>query len=164
MKRNLTGRKTTAAAYRLVALFLVLALVVSHPVPARDLHYCSSVGKLMDLGRSCSGQVESCCLVKLSGCCRDSIGSSGKSFSGAAIESPGCSDCCQEFSLAEMEPPVATYKSAVEDFQAVLRELASCAGVCLFSAVPAPFSSRSIGPADLPSGLPIYLLSCRFLI
>jgi hypothetical protein len=164
MKRNLTSRKTTAAAYRLVALFLVIALVVSHPVPARDLHYCSSVGKLMDPGRDCSSQAESCCSVERPECCRDSVVSPGNPLSGAAIASPLCSDCCREFSLAEMDPPVGTFKSDVEGIQTAPQKPAAGTGTYTVSAVCALALSRRVGSPDLPPGLPIYLLSCRFLI
>ena len=164
MKQSLSSRKSFAAAYRLVAVFLVLALVVSHPVPARDLHYCSFAGKLMDPGRDCSAQGESCCSVERPECCRGSVPSFGNPLSGPAIASPGCSDCCIEYSLAKMDPPVATFKSAVEGVQPAPQEVAMEACFYPVSAAHALSVSRRVGPTELPPGLPIYLASCRFLI
>ena len=165
MKRSSSDRKTFQAASRQVALLLVTALILSHPVPARDLHYCSFAGKLMDPGRDCSAQVESCCSVERPECCRGSVPSFGNPLSGTAIASPGCSDCCREYSLAKMDPPVATFKSAVEGVQTAPREAVREAGFYPVSAVHELSVSRRVGPTELPPpGLPIYLASCRFLI
>ena len=118
----------------------------------------------MDPGLDCSSQVQSCCSVQRSECCRDSVGISGASLSGPAIASSGCSDCCREYSLAEMDPPIALFELSLEGSQTALEELTRGAGVCPVSVVRAPSVLRRVAPAERPSGLPIYLLSCCFLI
>ncbi len=164
MKQSSSDRKTFQAAYRLVALLLVTALMLSHPVPARDLHYCSFAGELMSPGRACSALAGSCCAVQPPDCCRKSAEKTGSPSSCPAIASPGCSDCCREYSLAEINPLIAEFTAAAEDIEVALRDLPAGAVVRMASTAREICSSRSIGPSDLPSGLPIYLLSCRFLI
>ena len=164
MKRSSSNRKTFQAAYRLVALLLVTALMLSHPVPARDLHYCSFAGELMSPGRDCSALAGSCCAVHPPDCCRKAAEKTGSSSSCPAIASPGCSGCCREYSLAEIDPLIAVFTSAAEDMDAVRYDLPAGAVVRMASTVREIFSSRIIGPPNFPPGLPIYLLSCRFLI
>ncbi len=164
MKRSSSDRKTFQAAYRLVALLLVTALMLSHPVPARELHYCSFAGELMSPGRACSALAGSCCAVQPPDCCRKSAEKTGSPSSCPAIASPGCSDCCREYRLAEINPLIAEFTVAAEDLEVALRGLPAGPVARMASTAREIFSSRSIGPSDLPSGLPIYLLSCRFLI
>ena len=168
MKRSSSDRKTFQAAYRLVALLLVTALMLSHPVPARELHYCSFAGELMSSGRDCSALAGSCCVVHPPDCCRKAAEKTGSPSSCPAIASPGCSGCCREYSLAEIEPLIAVFTSAAKDIEMALRELPAGAVVRMVSTTREIFSPRNIAPADLsadlPFGLPIYLLSCRFLI
>jgi hypothetical protein len=169
MKGVSASRFFFAAGERAIAVVLIAALILAHPVPARDLHFCSKAGELVSQGHVClnSSASSACCVgqptPKLSFCCTAAAEKKGKSANGPSIASPPCAGCCREYSLAGIVILAAFTPSSTGDVETTLRDL-SYGPVELF-ALPAPSaSSRSTAPFDLPSARGIYLRVCRLLI
>jgi len=167
MSRVISNGDSFTAGRRLSSVFLALALLLSHPVAARDLHYCSHTGEFMEQGRGCSSDSGFCCAVKSvsrsASCCQGSEEKRENPVSGLVVVSPGCSDCCQEYRLAGFAPPVAAASSSAADIEITLGDLSAGFVESRLSLVRATLPRR-IGPTDRPTDLPIYLLTCRFLI
>ena len=157
----------TVDSHRLISVFLVTALLLAHPVPARNLHYCSSTGELVEMGRGCRSSAGACCAgepaVSSPSCCSGSAEKEEGPGCGPFFASPPCSSCCRQYTLAGIEPLVAASALSMADIEIALRDLS--VGPVEYRAFPLrATSSWRGGPAELPPTLPIYLLACRFLI
>ena len=169
MKAVSASRISFTAGERTIAVVLVVALILAHPVPARDLHFCSQAGELVRQGHGClsSAVSGSCCAgqlaPKLSSCCTATAEKKEESENGPSIASPPCAGCCREYKLAGIGLLIASTPSSTGDVETALRDLSY--GPVELLTLPAPSaSSRSTAPSDLSPARAIYLLACRFLI
>ena len=158
-----------AAGERAIAVVLIAALILAHPVPARDLHFCAKAGEFISQGHGCldSSTSSACCAgqsaAKLYSCCTAAAEKKAKSATGSSIASPPCAGCCREYSLAGISLLAAFPSSSTGDVETALRDLSY--GPVELLALPAPSAaSRSTALPDLPPARAIYLLACRFLI
>jgi hypothetical protein len=169
MKLKLAKGISFTIDHRLVVVCLVLAHMISHPVPARDLHYCSLKGELIQKGSGYRGSSSSglCCAGQSApgpaSCCSGAEEKKEIPADGASISWPPCAGCCREYSLAGIDPLVAASVSPAAGLEMLRRDIASGA-VESWAFLPRPAVSWLTEPSDLPGVLPIFLLTCRFLI
>ena len=169
MKGVSASRISFTAGERTIAVVLVVALILAHPVPARDLHFCSQAGELVRQGHGClsSAVSGSCCAgqpaPRSHSCCPGAEEKKEIPEGGPCIASPPCSDCCREYSLAGIGLLIAFTPSSTGDVETALQDLSY--GPVELLTLPAPSaSSRSTAPPDLSPARAIYLFACRFLI
>lgn len=149
-----TGRWSPAVFNRGLAVLLLAVLSWAHPVQASVLRYCSHEGGFVAPGHDC------CKSQATASCCGEGTEYPQGTVS---IGSPSCVDCCEMFTLREIDLSDALTTSSATDVETALREL---------SAGPVEILTRTLGSASFPfieasnstAGRPLYLLTCRFLI
>ena len=149
-----TGRCSPAVLNRALAVLLLAALTWAHPVQASVLRYCSHTGGLVDPGHDC------CKLKATAPCCG---GGKEHSAGGVSINSASCVDCCELFTLEEIDLADALVSSSTREVETVLRN-SSTEPTWNASPGQGPDSSLALQPQSPPPGRVIYLLACRFLI
>ena len=149
-----TGRCSPAVLTRVIAVLLLAALAWSHPVQASVLRFCSHAGGLVEPGRDC------CKPEAAASCC---VGGKEHSAGGVSIGSASCSDCCELFTLEEIDPAEALGSSSNGEIETALRN-SSAEPAWNASPGPGPDSSLALEPQSRLPGRGIYLLTCRFLI
>ena len=135
---------------RLLAALMMAVLTWAHPVEAAVLHYCSHAGRVVD-------PVHDCCKPQAAvACC---LSHTNLPATGLSLASAACSDCCEVFTIAELDPFDALFSSASGDFDFSPRS-------CRPETDDSLERSSSLTPLDLlpsPPGRSLYLLFCRIL-
>ncbi len=154
MRGSQAGRWFPVGVSRLVAFLLLVVLSWAHPAPAAVLHYCSQAGRLIEPGHDC------CKLKATAPCC---AGGKEHSAGGVSINAASCVDCCELFTLDEIDLADALVSSSTREVETVLRN-SSTEPIWNASSGQGSDSSLALQPQSPPPGRVIYLLACRFLI
>ena len=144
------GRRKRVLVSRLLAVLLLVVLTWAHPVEAAVLHYCSHAGRILEPGHDC------CKPQALAACCTPHTNLPASRLN---LVSAPCSECCEVFTIDQLDPAAALITSSAGELEYVLKdsrpESIDCRPESGFFA-PAE-SARS------PPGRTLYLLFCRFL-
>ena len=144
------GRRKRGLVSRLLAVLMLAVLTWAHPVEAVVLHYCSHAGLIVEPGHDC------CKPRAPVACCTNYT---NLPVGRLNLASAPCSECCEVFTVDQLDPEVALGASPAADLEYALRDFRSEAAACIKqSSFPAHF--KLLHP---PPRRTLYLLFCRLL-
>ena len=144
------GRRKRVLVSRLLAVLMLAVLTWAHPVEAVVLHYCSHAGLIVEPGHDC------CKPRAPVACCTNYT---NLPVGRLNLASAPCSECCEVFTVDQLDPEVALGASPAADLEYALRNFRSEAAACIKqSSFSADF--KFLHP---PPRRNLYLLFCRLL-